>query len=38
MFDDLWRVPYDCAEELLFRDLFEVREAEFGEQFLLGYQ
>lgn len=35
-FDDLGWVADDGAEELFFGDLFEVGEAEFGEEFLMG--
>ncbi len=36
-FDDLGGVADDGAEEFFFGDLFEVGEAEFGEEFLRGW-
>ena len=34
MFDNEWGFADDASEEFFFGDLFEVGEAEFGEQFL----
>lgn len=38
MLDYLGRVADDGAEEFLFGNLFEVREAEFGKEFLFALE